>query len=430
VGQTFWSDGELRPATTINSIPFCQSIITDWRSTRRRELRQPGYCAHAAAAMVPLNWNTRPKIWRSWQTGLRHGCFRRRLAASNAAEPPQPIARWEFDGDTRDSIGSLHGKVRGAAKLTKDAVVLTARIVSWRLPAESKFARKTLEAWVQLDRLDQRGGRDRRGNARRQGIRHHRRLAKGQTMDRRQQQLPAHSIDGAPPMYEAGTRVVHLAVVYAADGQVQLYRDGQPYGKPYASQGPVRFAAGQSHVVFGLRHLPAGGNKMLAGQIERAQLYDRALSAAEVAASAAAAPVVNEAQILTELSEAERPHYMQLQVTLGSMSGAEYRATEAFATTPRGACKAAGCGMCCGEWWQAAFLPGNRPGFRPPDAADSERRVNLIDCQRRNRSLPTIVNRIGAPFGRGLVETSDLGLAHGRQSPELLDWLSGELISR
>ena len=47
------------------------------------------------------------------------------------------------------------------------------------------------------------------------------------------------------------------------------------------------FPAGEAQVVFGLRHAPAGGNRMLAGTIVRARVYDRALDEAEVAASAA-----------------------------------------------------------------------------------------------------------------------------------------------
>src|SRR5262249_50255199 len=46
--------------------------------------------------------------------------------------------------------------------------------------------------------------------------------------------------------------------------------------------------AGESRVLFGLRHT-GGGNAFFAGEIEEARLYDRALTAAEVAASARAA---------------------------------------------------------------------------------------------------------------------------------------------
>ncbi len=78
-----------------------------------------------------------------------------------------------------------------------------------------------------------------------------------------------------------------MAITYAADGTIRMFRDGRPYGTPYKSSGPVTFPAGEAQVVFGLRHAPAGGNRMLAGTIVRARVYDRALDPAEVAASAA-----------------------------------------------------------------------------------------------------------------------------------------------
>ena len=63
---------------------------------------------------------------------------------------------------------------------------------------------------------------------------------------------------------------------------IAAYRNGMPYGEPYRTAGPVAFAAGKAQVVFGVRHTPAGPGKMLAGTIERARLYDRALSAEEI----------------------------------------------------------------------------------------------------------------------------------------------------
>src|SRR5207302_1678491 len=62
------------------------------------------------------------------------------------------------------------------------------------------------------------------------------------------------------------------------------------------------FAARGAQVVFGLRHSPAGGNKMLFGVIYRAQLYDRALSAEEIAASAGI-PKVSEEALLARMDE-------------------------------------------------------------------------------------------------------------------------------
>ena len=87
---------------------------------------------------------------------------------------------------------------------------------------------------------------------------------------------------------EGDKQFIHVAIVYQTDGTITAYRNGKPYGKPYKSSGPVTFQSGNAQVVFGLRHAPPGGNKMLAGVIGRARLYDRALSPQEVADSAGA----------------------------------------------------------------------------------------------------------------------------------------------
>ena len=75
--------------------------------------------------------------------------------------------------------------------------------------------------------------------------------------------------------------LVHLVMVYAQDGTTALYRNGKPYGKPYR-KGEVAFPHDESSVLFGLRHLPPGGNKFLSVAIDQARLYDRALSISEI----------------------------------------------------------------------------------------------------------------------------------------------------
>ena len=68
------------------------------------------------------------------------------------------------------------------------------------------------------------------------------------------------------------------------DGTTTLYRNGKPYGKPYR-KGAATFPKNRTSVIFGLRHLPPGGNKFLAVSLDKARLYDRALTAEEVASS-------------------------------------------------------------------------------------------------------------------------------------------------
>ncbi len=88
-----------------------------------------------------------------------------------------------------------------------------------------------------------------------------------------------------------------MAIVYGADRTIKAYRNGRQYGTGYTANSLTTFPAGTSQVVFGLRHNPPGGNKMLAGSIERRKLYDRALTADEISASAGVSPTVSDDEI-------------------------------------------------------------------------------------------------------------------------------------
>ena len=61
----------------------------------------------------------------------------------------------------------------------------------------------------------------------------------------------------------------------------------------YQANGTATFEKGEAHVLFGLRHSPAGDGRLLAGDIYRARIYDRALTAEEVRASCSGADAVN-----------------------------------------------------------------------------------------------------------------------------------------
>jgi hypothetical protein len=246
---------------------------------------------------------------------------------------------------------------------------------------------------------------------------------------------------------EAMQRSVHLAVTYGADGQVTFYRDGQPYGQPYKSKGLAKFEAGKSQVLFGLRHMPLGDNKFLNGKLERACLYDRALSASEVAASnRAAGSVVGEAELLAHLGERDRERRTQLQSDLQKLDEqlAAYLTRQVYAVTPqtppltrlliRGNVQQPGEEIAPAG---IAALSASEPDFGlAVDADDAARRAKLaewIASEKNPLFARTIVNRVWQyHFGRGLVETtSDLGFSGGKAShPELLDWLAGELIAK
>ncbi len=84
-------------------------------------------------------------------------------------------------------------------------------------------------------------------------------------------------------------QVVHVAVSYAKDGKIALYRNGKPYGTPYRKDALHTFPAWDTRVLVGLRHSGAGRG-FFAGTLREVRLYERALEPEEIAASHASGP--------------------------------------------------------------------------------------------------------------------------------------------
>ncbi len=375
----------------------------------------------------------------------------RKKAKLAATTLPQPIARWEFDDSLNDSVGGLHAAASGGARLEGGALLLDGKeAFATTPPLDRDLSEKTLEAWVQLDSLDQRGGgvigvQSLDGgvfDALVFGEKEPRRWMAGSDFFRRTQSF-AHS----PEESEAQDRFVHLAIVYQADGLIRAYRDGQPHGQPYQAEKLATFEKGKSQVIFGLRHSPPGGNKLLAGKIDRARLYGRALTANEIAASASIIPTsVSDEEIDAELDPAGRARRKELAAELARLREVflSYRNRKAFAVTPQEAPVAHL--LVRGNATQPAepvaaggvlAMKSSSPDFSlAPDAADADRRRKLVEWIASPQNplfARTIVNRLWHyHFGRGLVETpNDLGFSGGQPShPELLDWLAAELIER
>ena len=222
---------------------------------------------------------------------------------------PKPIARWEFKESLKDTLGSLHGEAVHGAVIRDGALQVGANKHVLTAPLVKSIREKTLEAWVQLDTLDQAGGgvmtiQTKDGmvfDAIVFGEKDPGQWLAGSDSFKRTQ-----AFRGAKETEAAG-RFVHMAITYHADGQIVGYRDGLPYGSGYKSTGPEEFKAGEAVIGFGIRHSPAGGNKVLAGRIARARLYDKALSAEEVLASAnSVSATIPESKILEALAPADR----------------------------------------------------------------------------------------------------------------------------
>jgi hypothetical protein len=204
--------------------------------------------------------------------------------------------------------------------------------------------------------------------------------------------------------------------------------------------------AGETRVVFGQRLAPVGGDRMLAGTIVRARVYDRALSPEEVAASASSFddyidPAMLTAALPVEI-RAERDRLRGEIDQLRSRTRESPRTVYAVSPRPAGIMhlQIRGNPAQSGEVvtpGAVAAVAGPDPDFHlPPDAPEAHRRRRLADWI-TGPSNPlfarVIVNRLWqAHFGAGLVETpSDFGFNGGRPShPELLDWLASQMALR
>ncbi len=361
-----------------------------------------------------------------------------------------PLASWEFDRNLLDRNGGLHGRAFGGAAIRNGALRLDgANACVMTLPLERDLRAKTLEVQLSLDTLRQSGGGaisvqtldgvvfDAIVFAEKEPSRW---LAGSDNFSRTQ------SFAG-PPEAEANRRSVVITVTYADDGTITGYRDGRRYGHAYRSSGPVTFRAGQAQVVFGLRHGAPGGNRMLAGAIERAALYDRALTAQEVAASASrSADFVPETAFVKRLSPSDRALRQRLSNELNALLNspeppAEHMAHVIAPRQPepahflvRGDIRQPTAAMAPGG---VASLIGVSSDFGlGPDSPESQRRAALarwLTSSRNPLFARVIVNRLWQHhFGTGLVETpNDFGFNGARPThPELLDWLAATLVER
>ena len=361
-------------------------------------------------------------------------------------EPPQPFALWEFDVDLSDSFGNLHGRALGPARVADGALILDGSGFVETSPLPRDIGAKTLEVWVQLDRPDQRGGaamslETRDGNlfdAIVFGEQEPNRWMAGSNGFARTASF------GAPEETEAMTRPVQIAIVYQEDGTITGYRDGVAYGHSIRQSPLQTYRQGESEILFGLRHKPAGGNRHLTARVHRAAFYDTALTPEEVAAAAGnSAGYVSEAQIAAWLGEPQRAHRAGLQAEIATAALARDRQTEKanrkiFTLTAEGAKKTnvllRGDPDQVGEVVSPAAIsaiPGLPGEFGlTPEAPEAERRRKLADWV-TDKANPlfarVIVNRVWHyHFGVGIVDTpNDFGFNGGRPThPELLDHLA------
>jgi hypothetical protein len=349
----------------------------------------------------------------------------------------------------------LHVKALGGARFSPAGLVVDGKGAFGRSePLPRDLFEKTLEAWVKLDNLTQQGGGVMTVQALDGAVfdaivfgeRDPKQWLAGSDFFRR-----TTPFQGAVENDAAG-RFVHFAIAYHAAGTITGYRDGKPYGKAYKSSGLARFEAGKTVAAFGVRHGSAGGNRMLAGTIQQARLYDRALSAQEVADSAAATQLILEADLAARLTPEVRKQRNELRARLAELTRETGRQQDRFDKSKitlyvaHAEQPAATRLLVRGQITEPTDIlaPAGLTVFAhhradlglTPDAPEALRRIKLAEwlTDAANPLFARVmVNRLWHyHFGIGIVETpNDFGWSGGRPShPELLDWLAAEFPSR
>ena len=231
------------------------------------------------------------------------------------SEPPldlKPYAAWEFDGDLKSSVNDLDLTSHGEVRFEDGLVVLDrAYLQSPVLPIELKT--KSLEVSFRLHDVNQQGG----GVMGIQGPgdffdtivlgeRKRKHWISGSNGFSRTDDFPDSTEETETE------NLLHLVMVYQGDGNTQLYRNGQPYGGPF-NKGLATFPKEKTSVIFGLRHLPAGGNRYLSISVDHARLYDRELKPEEVRAAFSGNDLfVSDQDIRGAMSEAQKQQFDRL----------------------------------------------------------------------------------------------------------------------
>ncbi|MEZ6115441.1 MAG: DUF1549 domain-containing protein [Pirellulaceae bacterium] len=187
-------------------------------------------------------------------------------AAAVPRSAPVPRLAWDFTKADANSPASV--RLHGTATLDANGLTVNSQqSFAASTPLVTDLQEKTLEAWVMLSDLDQQGGavisvQKLDGSvfdAIVFGEQEPRRWMAGSNGFARTKSF------GGVEETAATQQWTHVAIVYQGDGTITGYRNGQLYGQAYASSGLQTFPAKETQVVFGLRHSPAGGNRLLNG---------------------------------------------------------------------------------------------------------------------------------------------------------------------
>ncbi|MFT5124100.1 MAG: hypothetical protein ACI97B_002735 [Verrucomicrobiales bacterium] len=291
-----WYTGPLKPSEALR-----HSISEEHRIREENRVRYTQEVADAHARLYELMSTLREPLLEA----------KRQAAETQAPVDLHPYAVWDFQGDLSAAVSDLNLTAHGPIVYEEDGVVLDGSYLeSSKLPIA--LSAKTLEVWCTLKKIKQRGG----GLMTIQSPGGFDSIVYGERkpmhwISGSEGHVRTQDFAGSTPETEPLERL-HLVLVYQEDGTTSLYRNGHPYGEAY-KKGAKVFPKGETSVLFGLRHLPKGGNKQLSVLIHHARLYDRALSAEEVGLSGNGAHFwVSDDAVIAVMSDAQKAERLAL----------------------------------------------------------------------------------------------------------------------
>ncbi len=293
-------------------VSYYQAIKRD-NEDRQREYRKVSSALESARIrLAEISDPTRQKLME--QNAKKSQGFNSTSAA--------PIAHWKFSEGNKDLVNGRSLQLKAGAKIIDNALILDGSGFALSTPIAKPLHAHSLEAWVQLDSLNQKGG----GVVGVQSL-------DGNIFDSIvfAEIQPKHWLAGSEfhnrtsnfggkPEKTASETPVHLAITYDTDGTIRGYRNGKPYGKPIQKSKTKKFNSKQWQVALGIRHgIQTSADRVLSGKILEARVYDLSLSAVEIASSFAGHPIVSEKDVWASLSPEQRKQAAKLKTSISSL---------------------------------------------------------------------------------------------------------------
>ena len=212
------------------------------------------------------------------------------LVFASVAPGATVVGWWNFETGISDQMGNFaDGALAGGATVGGGQLNLPSggggQYYRTGAYLGSAIGDKTLVSWVRLNNLTDGGGSvltlEKNGGSQFDGIVYAERQAK-RWMAGSNNWFRTQDVSGPGAIDESLTApdLIQMAIVYSGNS-IALYRNGAPYGNAYTMGTQEGYPTTVTDVIFGLRHVGAGGGS-ISVSIEDARVYSGALTQAEL----------------------------------------------------------------------------------------------------------------------------------------------------